>query len=178
MQNPALLLIDLQEGLNHHQHWGGNRNHPNAEQICLVLLNFWRDKGLPIFHIRHSLKNPNSPLHQSQQGFELMAPTKPLPSETLITKDTNNAFIATDLYEQLSAQSIGTVVIVGMTTDCSVSTTARMASDLGFKVMIPSDATATFDRVFYGKHDASDVVHDITLVSLHHEFATVLTSDE
>ena len=44
-----------------------------------------------------------------------------------------------------------------MTTDQCVSTTARMAANLGFKVTVVEDATATFERTGHdGPHYAAD----------------------
>ena len=54
--NPALLLIDVQQGFAQEDFFGGNRNNPEAEAHCGQLLAAWRARGLPIFHVRHSRK--------------------------------------------------------------------------------------------------------------------------
>ena len=61
----------------------------------------------------------------------------------------------TNLEKQLKDAGINTIVLVGLTTDHCVSTTTRMGGNLGFRVFVISDATATFDRVGPGgkKHD-------------------------
>jgi len=66
-------------------------------------------------------------------------------------------------------------VIVGLTTNHCVSTTARMAGNLGFETWVVSDATATFDRVGPDGvvHRAEDI-QAIALSDLHGEFATVV----
>lgn len=58
----------------------------------------------------------------------------------------NSAFIGTTLKRDLRIDGIDTLVIVGLTTNHCVSTTARMAGSLGFKTFVVSDATAAFDR--------------------------------
>lgn len=71
-KNCGLLLIDLQKGFDEQAYWGGNRNNVLAEEVCFKLLTYWREKQLPIFHIRHASTNPNSPLHPNHAGFALL----------------------------------------------------------------------------------------------------------
>lgn len=178
-QNTALILIDLQLGFDNHAHWGGNRNNPNCEQVCLNLLTKWRTFNLPIFHIQHNSTEPNSPLRPNQIGNDFKPLTAPINDEIIIGKTVNSAFIGTNLECELKERNIDTLVITGLTTNHCISTTTRMAGNLGFKVYVVADGTATFDRVgFDGKRYDSETVHQISLASLHGEFATVLTSDE
>lgn len=103
----------------------------------------------------------------------------PLPCEHVITKHVNSGFIGTDLQQQLTKAGIDTLVLVGLTTNHCVSTTARMAANLGFTTFVVSDGTATFDRMgATGERFDSQLVHEISLANLHGEFATVLTSAE
>ncbi len=145
-KNTALILIDLQKGWEQTEHWGGNRNNPDAEKIALELLETWRDKKLPVFHIIHSSKDPNSALHESKPGFQMLDAFQPLENEPLIIKHVNSGFIGTDLQERLESQQINTLVIAGLTTNHCVSTTTRMAGNFGFEVYLVTDASATFDR--------------------------------
>jgi nicotinamidase-related amidase len=62
-----------------------------------------------------------------------------------------------------------------MTTNHCVSTTARMAGNLGFSGWVVSDATATFDRRGPdGVEYPAEQIHAIALSDLHGEFATVV----
>jgi nicotinamidase-related amidase len=54
-----------------------------------------------------------------------------------------------------------------------VSTTTRMAENLGFEVYLVSDAV-TFDREFDGTRYAAEQNHRLALAQLSGEFATVV----
>ncbi|MGA3110335.1 MAG: isochorismatase family protein, partial [Candidatus Bathyarchaeia archaeon] len=82
-----------------------------------------------------------SPLRPGTTGNEIKEIVAPSNEEPIITKTVNSAFIGTDLEAQLKGKNIETLVVVGMTTDHCVSTTARMAGNMGFEVYVVSDAT-------------------------------------
>ncbi len=174
---PALLLIDLQKGFEDIQYWGGARNNPDAEINASALLSAWRSLALPIFHIQHCSVNPRSPLRESHEGNAFQTIVKPLPHELIIKKNVNSAFIGTELHQQLATLGITELVLVGLTTDHCISSTARMAGNLGYNTTIVSDATATFDkRGADGKSYSAALLHDTALVSLNDEFATIVTT--
>ncbi|GAB3222870.1 cysteine hydrolase family protein [Spirosoma arcticum] len=176
---PALLLVDIQKGFDDVAYWGGHRNNPEAEANAGKLLAFWRQNDLPRFHIKHCSTNPNSRLVAGKPGNEFQDAVRPTDGETIIQKNTNSAFIGTNLQQQLDAAGIKTVVIVGLTTDHCVSTTTRMAGNYGYDTYIVSDATATFDKVGAdGQHYSAEIIHETSLASLHNEFATVLKTAE
>ncbi|CAN5823685.1 cysteine hydrolase family protein [soil metagenome] len=171
----ALILVDVQEGFDDPA-WG-HRNNPEAEENIADLLFYWRQRGLPIFHVQHLSMEDGSPLAPGTPGCEIKGAARPLAGEPLIEKNVNSAFIGTDLEALLRTGGIDTVVITGLTTDHCVSTTARMAGNLGFDTYVVSDATATFDRAGPdGKLHAADTVHEMSLVNLHHEFATIVST--
>lgn len=171
----ALLIIDVQRGFDDPS-WG-RRNNPAAEQKIAQLLSAWRKAGRPVFHIRHMSKDPHSLLRPGQAGNEIKECVKPRPGETLLHKTVNSAFIGTDLEARLRKGKIKTLVMTGITTNHCVSTTARMAANLGFKVYVVCDATATFDRKGHdGRLYAAEVMHAVGLAELHGEFASVVST--
>ncbi|WP_309867977.1 cysteine hydrolase family protein [Bacillus sp. SLBN-46] len=170
--NAALLLIDVQKYFD--DPIQGRRNNPNAEEKMAQLLTHWRKINRPVIHVQH-ISNPSLAHHPGRDIKEIVAP---LPEEPVIVKNVNSAFIGTNLEAYLRESEIETLVIVGLTTDHCVSTTTRMAKNLGFTPFIVSDAIATFERVSYdGKLYSAEEIHNLALVSLHEEFGTVIDAD-
>ncbi len=175
---PALILIDIQKGFADIEYWGGQRNNPDAELKAGELLNCWRENKLPVFHIQHCSSDPGSLLHETNAGNAFNELVTPLPGEVIIQKNVNSAFIGTDLLALLKKGKISTLVIVGLTTDHCVSTTVRMAGNLGFKTFLVADATAAFNKKGYnGKNYSAALIHETALASLHEEFATIVTTE-
>lgn len=175
---PALLLIDIQKGLDEYPYYGTERNNPSAEETAKGLLDFWRTKGLPIYHIKHNSTNPKSPLAIEKKGNAIKSIVKPQIGEMVIEKNENSAFINTPLEKELLQNNIRNLVIVGLTTDHCISSTVRMGANLGFQCTVISDATACFNKTNKeGETFSADLVHKISLVSLEDEFATIMKAE-
>jgi nicotinamidase-related amidase len=178
LDNPALILIDIQKGFHDTAYWG-QRNNLEAETNAAKLLNVWRQHNLPLFHVQHCSTNPKSRLAEGDIGNEFQDIVKPNDGEPVIKKNVNSAFIGTNLQARLDNANIKKLVIVGLTTDHCVSTTTRMAGNLGYEVFLVSDATATFDKMGYdGQKYAAELIHQTALASLHNEFASVVKTEE
>lgn len=175
----ALLLIDFQEGFS--DPFWGKRNNPHAEFCAKALLLGWRQIRGPVVHIRHRSMTPGSPL--SGDGLMFKNEVAPEQGETVFEKSVNSAFIGTQLLEHLNEIEAKAVTICGLTTPHCVSTTARMAANLGFKVRLVADACAAFtsnaDCSFDGGPAmTAEEIHRSALAHLHGEFATVCQTDQ
>jgi nicotinamidase-related amidase len=167
----------VQQGFDNPK-WG-HRNNPHAEENIFSLLQVWRKHNRPIIHVQHCSTDADSPLRPELPGNEFKELVKPLNGEKIVQKNVHSAFIGTDLEEHLAEKGITTLVIVGLTTNHCVSTTTRMAGNLGFNVFLVSDATATFDRKGPdGTIHRAENIHTISLANLHEEFATVVTTKD
>jgi nicotinamidase-related amidase len=174
---PALVLIDVQDGFREPV-WG-TRNNPSFEVNVRLLLEAWRRKRWSVLHVQHLSNEPESPLRPGHDGARFMSFAEPFPPEPIFTKHVNSAFIGTDLDQFLKESHIHRLVIVGLTTDHCVSTTSRMAANLGYKVTVATDATATFERVGpNGEIFLADIVHNVALASLSKEFAELKSTSE
>jgi nicotinamidase-related amidase len=176
-QSAALLVVDVQQAFLDPR-WG-QRNNPNAESNIARLLAAWRNSQRPIRHVVHDSVEPNSLLRPNLPGNAIQSVAAPKTGEPIYRKHVNSAFIGTNLERDLRQDSIDTLVVVGLTTNHCVSTTARMAGNLGFKTYVVSDATATFARqALDGTLRSADAVHSAALSDLHQEFATVVDTAE
>ena len=169
----TLLVVDVQQGFDAPS-WG-RRNNPHLEQRVADLLRVWRGTGRPVVHVRHMSTDPSSPLRPGQPGNAFKPETAPVAGEAVIEKSVNSAFIGTSLEIDLRRAGCRGLIIVGLTTNHCVSTTARTAGNLGFVTSVVSDATATFDRVGPdGIEYRAELIHAMALSDLHGEFATVV----
>jgi nicotinamidase-related amidase len=173
----ALIVIDVQQGMDDPRI--GERNNPQAEENLQLLLREWREKRRPVIHVQHLSKNESSFFHPSKPGSALKPGFTPLPGELFFQKNVNSAFIGTDLEQKLRQLGVEDLVFAGFITDHCVSTTVRMAANLGFRVQVVADATATFERRGpKGQHYTAQQMHDLALASLHEEFAQVVDTAE
>lgn len=175
MTKTVVIPMDIQKGFSH-QCWGP-RNNPNFEAHVEKALTAARDAGLSIWHVRHLSLSTGAPLSPGQSGADFAPYAAPIEGERIYEKHVNSGFIGTTLEADLRAESVEHIVLFGMTSDHCVSTTARMAANIGFKVTLLGDAIATHDRFdLDGNRIEAALVHQVSLASLNGEFARVMST--
>ncbi len=200
--NMALLVIDMQYYVAH-PYYGVIKNYldsdPEAAQYysdrlkivipnCAKLLDFFRKNRMRVFYgaFGASLLD-GSDLHPLRQArlkevpafttedfeFKVLEELAPQRGELVIPKATRSAFSGTSLNHRMRMAGIDTVVVVGTATDVCVGSTARGAWDMGYKVILIDDATATFTKedqiytmrnwaAFFGKVlDTDELISDL-----------------
>ena len=174
--NAALIVVDMQKGFDDSS-WG-TRNNLEAESRVAALLQHWRDSQAPVIHVHHCSRSPEGCFRPGTQGNEPKAQAIPRHGEIIYRKWVNSAFIGTTLEADLRQRGIASLVVVGFTTNHCISTTVRMAGNLGFSTYVVSDATAAFDRAGGdGRPRRAEDVHNAALGDLHGEFAEVVDTD-
>lgn len=170
----ALIAIDVQQAFDLPA-----SSNPAMEANGLRLLSAWRAAGLPLIHVRHDSVKPGSPFTPGRPGNALRPGFEPQDEEPLVTKSVNAAFIGTDLDLRLRRLGVEHVALFGLTTDMCVSTTARVAANLGYRVTVVGDATACFDLVGAdGRTVPAADIQRAHLATLHAEFGQVVTTEE
>lgn len=175
----ALLLIDVQRGVDLLTHWGGptgRRNQPEAEGTMTALLEAFRSKGRVVAFTRHNSREAASPLKfdlgsgAQKEGFE------PIDGEIVVDKDVNSGFVGTPLEIELRRAGVSRLVIAGFFTNMCVETTTRMAGNLGFDSYLVHDGCAATNRIGPdGVDHDPELVHQMTVANLHGEFCTAIS---
>jgi len=169
----ALIIVDMQTGM--HSAALPPRNNPDAEDRIATLLAAWRGAGDPVIHVRHMSRAPQSVFFPGQPGAAFQERFVPLEHEHIVEKNVPDAFIQSGLERWLHVRDIRDVVIVGVSTNHSVESTARTAGNLGFATTVIADATFAFaQRDFGGTERSADDVHMMSLANIAREYATVL----
>ena len=101
-------------------------------------------------------------------GSEFVAQLLPQANDITVVKRTIGAFYGTGLAGQLQERGIDTVVMAGLATTMGVESTARAASDHGFKVVFAADAMS----------GVTAMEHNHALAVTLPRFGEVLTTDE
>ena len=178
----ALLMIDVQEGVDVLKHWGGTegrRNNPEAETHIGKLLAAWRAAELPVLYTAHDSREAASPLKLCEPGGAFKSGLEPRDEESVFEKDVNSGFIGTSLEIDLRRRGIDRLVAVGFFTNMCVATTVRMAGNMGFDTYLVTDACACTNRVGPDGTDYdAELVHAMTIANLHGEFCTGITTEE
>ncbi|OCA84529.1 isochorismatase [Bacillus sp. FJAT-27225] len=175
---PALLILDVQNGFDD-PYWG-QRNNREAEDNIYRLLTEWRKRKGIVIYSQHLSLLPHSPLnYKDAENVRIKDAISPIEGEEVFPKNVNSAFIGTPLESFLKEKQIKSLIITGLSTQHCVSTTTRMAGNLGYTNFLVSDATAAFEITDHtNKRHAPEVVHELELATLHKEFATIVTTDE
>lgn len=176
-QNTALIPIDVQRGFDYPP-WG-HRDNPEMEANGMRLLDAWRTSGRVLIHVRHDSVIAGSSLHPDHPGNAFRDGFDPHAGEAVVGKSVNAAFIGTDLDLRLRRLGITSVVLFGISTDMCVSTTARVASNLGYRTVVVGDACACFDLPDGdGGIIAAEAISRAHLATLRAEFAEVVGTND
>ena len=173
----ALVLIDIQN-----DYFPGGRMELVGSEAAGIkagkLLDVFRKKGLPVFHIQHVSTRPTATFFlPGTKGVAIHSSVAPFEGEPIIQKHFPSSFKETDLLELLEKAKITHLVIAGMMTQMCVDTTVRVACDLGFTCQVAHDACATRDLSFEERTVSASDVQIAYMAALNGLFAQVQDAD-
>lgn len=177
----ALLLVDVQKGVNEVKYYGGpsgKRNNHIAEENMRCLLTEWRRFGKRVAFTRHNSREINSPLKLGLETGNQIEGLEINGSDIVVEKDVNSGFIGTSLELELRRSGISRLVVMGFYTNYCIETTVRMAGNLGFDTYLVHDACAAVNTLGHdGVYYEPDLVHNMSIASLHGEFCTAISKE-
>ncbi|MBD2102668.1 cysteine hydrolase family protein [Leptolyngbya sp. FACHB-261] len=150
-----------------------------AAENAQKLLQKFRDKQSPIFHIQHISKQPGATFFlPDTEGARIHESVAPQQEETVIVKHFPNSFRETDLLEYLKDSKVEEVVICGAMSHMCIDATSRAAFDFGLQCTVIEDACATRDLEHQGKIVEAAEVHAAFMAALAAVYAKVISINE
>ncbi|WP_194909982.1 isochorismatase family protein [Catenulispora rubra] len=143
MTQRALIVIDVQESFRSRPLWALIDNPDIADDVNR-LVDHARENGDLVVWVLHQepgsggVFDPESGHVRYLDGLRA-----PAAGEPQIRKTSHNAFTTTNLQQLLTEQGVGELAICGIRTEQCCETTARLGSDLGYRVTFVVDGCAT-----------------------------------
>lgn len=142
----ALVVVDLQKGIVDR-----DTAHPIGPVVerSAALARAFREHRLPVVLVNVTGGAPGrtdaqqSGRHQPARDADwadLVEDLEVAGDDLLVTKRTWGAFTGTSLHEDLQARGVTQVVVTGVATSAGVESTARFAHELGYHVVVVTDA--------------------------------------
>lgn len=179
---PALLVIDMVRA-----YFSPDApfylGRPEVVDACSRLLDSARSSGIPVAHttVQYDRDGLNGGLFVQKipalrmfcdgdphDWHEIVPELPPAEGEVVVVKQYASAFAGTSLTATLSALSVDTLVICGVSTSGCVRATATDAMQLGLRPMV----------VRQGCGDRSEEIHEANLYDLGLKYADVIEIDE
>jgi nicotinamidase-related amidase len=138
----ALIVIDVQESFRQLPSWAAISD-PGIAGQAGQLAEAARTDGDLVVWVLHAEPGTGTAFDPASGNVRLMDGLAPQEGEPVITKTSHNAFTTTNLQQLLTERGTTDLLICGIRTEQCCETTARLASDLGYRVTFVIDATAT-----------------------------------
>ncbi|WP_333473642.1 isochorismatase family protein [Limnohabitans radicicola] len=122
-----------------------------------------RQTQTPVFMVQHAATS--GPLAYGEPGWAFAHLLTVSPADTVVHKNTADAFHNTTLHAQLQARGITELIVGGIQTDFCVDTSIRRALALGYAISLVSDGHTTLDNTVLS---AEQIIahHNVNLSSI------------
>ncbi|WP_433551244.1 isochorismatase family protein [Micromonospora zamorensis] len=143
MSRAALVVIDVQESFRQRPIWAYGSN-PDLVRQVERLVAAARERGDLVVWVLHSEPGTGGLFDPALGHVRLIDGLVPAEGEPTLVKTAHNAFTTTNLQQVLTQVGIQDITVCGIRTEQCVETTARVGSDLGYRMTFVTDATLTF----------------------------------
>ncbi|WP_313389453.1 cysteine hydrolase family protein [Achromobacter aegrifaciens] len=175
----ALIVIDVQDSFRQRPFWDEAEYPAFVEQIQ-SLIDAAQARDIPVLQVFHtSVSNdPANPFSMASGHVKTLKELRIEPTavfhktvhSSLYAKDADGA----SLQDWLVKHGIEGIIVSGIRTEQCCETTSRHASDAGYKVVFPTDATLTFAMQSpSGQHYTPAEIRDRTELVLQGRFARI-----
>jgi nicotinamidase-related amidase len=165
----ALVVVDLQRDF-----WTEEvaRTVPELPDRVAALVTFARAEGLTVVHLRARFRSDGSdwiaryrlrnriPCIDGTPGAATLPFANELPGEPVVTKQSFDGFLGTDLDEVLAQRGARGLLIAGLVTSTCVLFTAATATQRGYLVKVVSDCCSDRHEMHYATLAAYPFVFD------------------
>ncbi|MEW2389921.1 isochorismatase family protein [Streptomyces venezuelae] len=138
----ALIIVDMQSAFA-----AGDGAVPDAERLLdrvRGLLDRARDNGAFVVQLQND-GEPGTSDETGTPGWQLHLPADTDRGEVVLRKTVDDGFEETPLESLLKDAGVRELAVCGVMSEMCVRATASTALELGFRVVLPHDAHATYD---------------------------------
>ncbi|GLY92184.1 hypothetical protein Airi02_101120 [Actinoallomurus iriomotensis] len=136
-------MVDVQESFRARAEWAQIADPKIAEPVNR-LVRLARASGDLVVWVLHTEPGSQGVFDPAQGHVRLLEELeRPEPGEPVLHKTSHNAFTTTNLQQLLTEAGVRELMLCGIRTEQCVETTARVGSDLGYRVVFVTDATTT-----------------------------------
>ncbi|MFY3605160.1 cysteine hydrolase family protein [Achromobacter xylosoxidans] len=175
----ALIVIDVQDSFRQRPFWDESE-YPAFISQLQGLIDAARARDIPVLQVFHTsaANDPANPFSLASGHVKTLKELRIEP-DAVFHKTVHSSLYAKDadgatLRDWLRKHGIEGVIVSGIRTEQCCETTTRHASDDGFKVVFPTDATLTFAMQSpSGKHYTPAEIRDATELVLQGRFARI-----
>lgn len=175
-RSTALILIDLQQGIV-----AGDKGPHVADAVVAAgktLADRFRERGAPVVLVHvgftpetmpsQTVDRPSLPADGTPPAFSELVEGLRQEGDIVVLKHHWGAFTGTDLDLHLRRRAVKTLVIAGIATNFGVESTARMAWELSYDVVIVEDACTS----------RSSELHDFAVRHILPQIARVIAAED
>jgi nicotinamidase-related amidase len=178
----ALIVIDVQESFRRRPYFRADEL-PGFLRNVQSLIDRCRARGIPVVQVFHQDpgEDPENPF-SADSGYVQSMPELSIDPDVVVTKQVHSALFGrsadgTTLEQWLRRRGIEELLVTGIRTEQCCETTARHASDLGFRVRYVTDATLTFPmRTRAGREVTPAEIQERTEMVLEGRFASIVST--